>query len=205
MNSPNNSPDTPKSASADHPEPVGVVRPDRRRNLLIAGVAATAAGLGALLALRHSAALMTLPGTSSDGNESQLWQTTFETPEGAALDLTALRNRKLLVNFWATWCPPCVAELPLLDQFHSEQDANGWQVLGLAVDQPSSVRKFLARTPVRFPIGMAGLGGTELSKALGNLEGGLPYSVLFDASGRITARKMGQLKPDELVKLTSSS
>jgi thiol-disulfide isomerase/thioredoxin len=203
MNSPNAPPDPIQAASPERPERDGAPRPDRRRNLLIAGVAATAACFGSLLALRHSGTGGSFGGTSVGGNEDQLWRAAFETPEGNALDLSALRGRKLLVNFWATWCPPCIAELPLLDQFHSTQDANGWQVLGLAVDQPSSVRKFLARTPVRFPIGMAGLAGTELSKSLGNTEGGLPYSVLFDASGHITARKMGQLKPDELVKLTA--
>lgn len=177
-----------------------------RRRLLVAGVAATAACLGGLLALRHSdAGGMSGAGTAA-GQGDLLWKSAFQTPDGGALDLSALRGRKLLVNFWATWCPPCVAELPLLDEFHSTQDSqNGWQVLGLAVDQPSAVRKFLLRTPVKFPIGMAGLGGTELSKALGNTEGGLPYTVLFDASGRVVARKMGQLKPDELVRLTSST
>lgn len=203
MNSPHTPPDPTEAAPPDRPEPEGTPAPERRRNILIAGVAVTAACFGTLLALRHSGVGIPFGRESAGGNEDQLWKTAFETPEGTALDLSALQGRKLLVNFWATWCPPCVAELPLLDQFHSAQGANGWQVLGLAVDQPSSVRKFLARAPVSFPIGMAGLGGTELSKSLGNTEGGLPYSVLFDASGHVTARKMGQLKPEDLVKLTS--
>jgi peroxiredoxin len=91
----------------------------------------------------------------------------------------------------------------LLNGFYGEQRAQGWQVLGLAVDQPSAVRKFLARSPVDFPVGMAGLSGTELSRSLGNLAGGLPFSVVFAADGRVVHRKMGQIKPQDLQDWTS--
>jgi hypothetical protein len=64
-----------------------------------------------------------------------------------------------------------------------EHAAKGWQVVGLAIDQPSSVRKFLPRTPVTFPIGLAGLEGTELGKALGNTGGRLPFTVVLRPDG----------------------
>lgn len=114
------------------------------------------------------------------------------------MKVSTFAGKPLLLNFWATWCPPCVAELPMLDAFLSEQRSRGWQILGLAVDQPSAVRKFLGRTPVSFPMGMAGLQGTELSRALGNLTGGLPFTVVFDAKGQVRHRKMGQLEARDL-------
>lgn len=86
----------------------------------------------------------------------------------------------------------------MLDEFFRRHRDQGWQVLGLAIDQPSAVRSFLARRPLAFPIGLAGLGGTELTRQLGNTSGGLPFSVLFDRSGRVVDRKLGQLKPDDL-------
>ncbi|MBC7717365.1 MAG: TlpA family protein disulfide reductase, partial [Pseudorhodobacter sp.] len=78
-----------------------------------------------------------------------------------------LRGKPLLLNFWATWCPPCVKEMPLLDAFYQTHRARGWQVVGLAVDSPTPVRAFLERVPVSFPIGLAGMEGSELSRALG--------------------------------------
>jgi peroxiredoxin len=122
----------------------------------------------------------------------------FETPAGEVLAAADFRGQPLLLNFWATWCPPCIAELPLLNAFFAEQRARGWQVLGLAVDQTPAVRRFLERSPVDFPIGMAGLKGTDLSRSLGNLAGGLPFTAVFSADGRVVHRKMGQIKPEDL-------
>lgn len=126
------------------------------------------------------------------------WSQSWESPNGQLLAAADLRGRPLLVNFWATWCPPCVEELPLLDQFYQSRRAQGWQLLGLAIDQPSAVRAFLARRPLSFPIGLAGLGGTELSRELGNSNGGLPFSVLFDRAGRLVERKLGRLHAEDL-------
>ena len=62
------------------------------------------------------------------------------------------------------------------------------------------MRKFLARLPLDFPVGLAGLGGSELGRSLGNLTGGLPFTVVFGAEGRVLHRKMGQVTPQDLQK-----
>ena len=120
------------------------------------------------------------------------------TVDGGLFDLAAHRGRWVVVNFWATWCPPCIAELPLLDGFYRENASKNWKVLGIAVDQLASVKGFLERSPVTFPVAMAGQGGIELARSLGNLHGGLPFSVLFGADGRILHRKMGQVTDGDL-------
>lgn len=168
--------------------------PTRRRQMLAWGAVATlAASAGAGLAWwRYQ------PHESLEGDLDAWWHMSFDTPQGGTLAAQSLRGRPLLLNFWATWCPPCVDELPMLNNFYESQQTRGWQILGLAVDQPSAVRSFLQKMPLKFPVGLAGLGGTELSRSLGNLVGGLPFTVVFDAAGRIVQRRMGKLTAEDL-------
>jgi len=164
-----------------------------RRRWLFGGVAGAAAAGGMVLAWRNGHVVRTQP-APTDG----LWALAFSTPQGSRLAMDNFRGKPLLLNFWATWCPPCVEEMPLLDRFFAENSAKGWQVLGLAVDQAAPVQRFLETRPVRFPIALAGLAGTDLSRTLGNTAGGLPFSVAFDPDGRIVERKMGQLGEQDL-------
>lgn len=164
----------------------------RSRRLLLAGVAG-----GALLAGAGVAWWRLRPVGDVD-DAAGLWPLKFPTPQGQPLAMASLRGRPLLLNFWATWCPPCVEELPLLDAFYRQYAAKGWQVLGLAIDQPSAVRTFLTRTPVAFPIALAGLEGTELTRRLGNRTGGLPYTVVLGGDGTVRHRRMGRVSEADL-------
>lgn len=169
-----------------------VVSPARRR-WLYAGVALAATGGGAVMAWRHLQ-----PHAQEPGPEANLWGQSFASLEGAPLAMAAFRGRPLLLNFWATWCPPCIEELPLLNRFYGERRAQGWQVLGVAVDQPPAVRKFLEKLPLAYPVAIATSGGMQLGRALGNLQGGLPFTVVFGAEGRIRHRKIGQVQAEDL-------
>ena len=166
--------------------------PASRRRLLYAGVAGAAALAGAGLAWWKWR-----PEPVSQ-EAAALWSLSFDTPAGSTLAMQSLRGKPLVVNFWATWCPPCVDELPLLDQFFRQNVSKGWQVVGLAIDQPSAVRTFLQRTPLSFPVGLAGMGGAELSKELGNLGGGLPFTVVLAGAGQVLQRRIGRVKPSDL-------
>jgi thiol-disulfide isomerase/thioredoxin len=127
-----------------------------------------------------------------------VWTAEFDTPKGETLKLADFRGKPLVLNFWATWCPPCVEEMPLLDAFFRQNSANGWQVIGLAIDQPSLVRRFMGQFPVDYPIALGGMNGSELGRLLGNAQGGLPFTVVFDAAGNVKVQKLGKLSADEI-------
>ena len=189
----NSSSPNPADAASPDASAVGLAGPRRRQVWLYAGVAAAAAAAGGGWAWWRANA------TDEHAEAGRaFWDRSFETPAGAVQSMAVFKGKPLLLNFWATWCPPCIAELPLLNAFYREHAAKGWQVVGIAIDQPSAVRAFLERAPVDFPVVMAGLGGTDLSRSLGNLGGGLPFTVLFGADGSIFHRKIGQITPDNL-------
>lgn len=122
----------------------------------------------------------------------------WDTPQGGTVAMRAFQGRPLLVNFWATWCAPCIDELPLINDFYRQNRENGWQVLGLAIDKLAPVQAFLQKMPLDFPVGMAGLSGAELGRGLGNLAGGLPFSVALGSDGLVAQRKLGRLNTQDL-------
>lgn len=117
---------------------------------------------------------------------------------GQPLDLAQFRGRPLLINVWASWCGPCVDEMPELARFAAAQGPAGVQVLGLALDTPDAVQGFLQRVPVDYPIVLETPGPTDASVRLGNTQGLLPYSVLVDAQGRIVRRKLGPFEHGDI-------
>ena len=181
---------TPPTTAAAAPETV--VR--TRRRLLYGAVAAGAGAAGLGLAWwqnqPHTAQL--------PPEQAALWKLVFETPGRTPLAMQTFAGKPLLLNFWATWCPPRVEELPLLNSFFVENASNGWQVLGLAVDQAAPVNTFLQRLPLQFPVALAGFAGIELSKSLGNLSGGLPFTVVLGQAGSVLHRKIGRVSADDL-------
>ncbi len=167
-----------------------------RRGLVVGSVAAAAVTAGAAWALLHQR--RSAESAVLDAGVARLWAMRFEQPGGGELSLAGMQGRPILVNFWATWCPPCIKEMPLLDDFHRTQSPKGWQVVGLAIDSPTPVRTFLRDRPVGFAIGLAGMDGIELAKALGNAGGQLPYTVVIDREGRIVQRMLGAVTEAQL-------
>ena len=167
----------------------------RRRRWLLGGAALSALGAGAGWSLFRARV-----GAPAADVLDELWSLRFPRPEGGELALAALRGRPWLLNFWATWCAPCIKEMPELDRFRLAYAGRGWEVVGLAVDNPAPVRDFLQRSPVSFPIGLAGFAGAELIKRLGNSSGGLPFTAAFDSRGRLEQRKLGATSYEELVR-----
>ncbi len=164
-----------------------------RRLAVLTGVAVAAGLAGVGVALKRHALSALSPEVMQE-----LWAMEFDMPDGQVMKLSAFQGKPLVINFWATWCPPCIEEMPLLDAFYQQNLSNSWQVLGLAIDQPSRVRQFLTQHAVSYPVGLAGLTGTALGTQLGNEQGGLPFTVVLDAQGGLKARKLGKLSEDDI-------
>ena len=166
-------------------------RQQRQRRAMV-GVA-VAAGLGGL-GLAH----WWKPRASGGEPVPGFWGLQWDAPSGGVVRAQAFQGQFLLLNFWATWCPPFIEELPLINAFYRENKANGWQVLALAVDRLEPVKTFLSHNALDFAVGMAGTGGSDLGQRLGNLTGGLPFSVAIGRDGQVAQRKLGRLSAQDL-------
>jgi thiol-disulfide isomerase/thioredoxin len=121
---------------------------------------------------------------------------TFAGLDGEDVALSTYAGRPVLANFWASWCQPCVREMPDLDAMH--HDYPGVAFLGLAIDTRVNVERFIQKVRVSYPLLLTGTQGIALMRSLGNKAGGLPFTVLFDSKGRIAHRVLGEVKPELL-------
>lgn len=110
----------------------------------------------------------------------------------------AYAGRPVLINLWASWCGPCVTEMPELQRFHLAQGAGGTQVVGIALDDAAAVRDFLTRVPVGYPILLDAAGPADAGVRLGNPKGVLPYSVLLSADGTVLKQRIGPFAHGEI-------
>jgi peroxiredoxin len=170
-----------------------------RSHLLIVLLALLGAGAGLFAgrALRPDtrialdAAAMIEPG-------SRRLDATLPDPQGRAQALSQWDGKLVLLNFWASWCAPCIEEMPLLDHVQRESAARGLQIIGIASDAVAPTRAFLAAHAVAYPILIDDPELGDLSRGYGNVHGVLPYSVLIGRDGRLLARKIGNFSEREL-------
>jgi peroxiredoxin len=155
-------------------------------------VALLAVGLGIGLSLwRLSPKPVELPA-------QWVFDLSFPDSKGQQVALSSVRGDLTVVNFWATWCPPCIEEMPELSSIHREMSPKGVKVVGLAVDSPSAVRGFLETREFSYPLLITGASGSELGKRLGNSIEALPYTVLIDEKGNVIKQKLGRIREEEL-------
>ena len=160
---------------------------------------ATDTGQKALQAMADATAPAPPPGVHPARPGDPLPDIRLPDLDGNVVDLAAIApGRPLLVNVWASWCGPCVAEMPELQRFAASQGSDGVQVVGLALDTAEGVRGFLDRVPVDYPILLDTPGPADASVWLGNTRGLLPYSVLVDAQGQVVKQKLGPFAHGEV-------
>ncbi|MBQ4854885.1 TlpA family protein disulfide reductase [Rhodanobacter sp. B2A1Ga4] len=165
-----------------------------RSNWLILGLAVLAAALGGYAQHRRQQPAPT--DTAAIGQP--LPAISLPDLDGKLHLLSDYRGRRVLLNFWASWCVPCLAEMPALALAQGKFGENAPIVVGIAMDEPVHVRTFLAAHPVNYPILIGQMGPPSTSLQLGNIRQVLPYSVLIGADGRILATHAGPLSAVQL-------
>lgn len=103
----------------------------------------------------------------------------------------AWAGRPTLVNLWATWCAPCLKEMPDLQAFADAQGATGVRVVGIALDDAAAVAAFLRQHGITYPVLLDAAGPADAGVRLGNPAGVLPYSVLVSDDGRLLKTRIG--------------
>lgn len=161
-----------------------------RRTLLGAGVALAAAAAGTWFGLRKRRS----PGdetAAADPHVDTLFQQTLPDPSGTPVELADFRGRTVVFNFWATWCTPCIEEMPELSAMHTEL-APAVQIIGIGVDSAENIRQFAEKLPVSYPLVVAEASAISWMRELGNTRNGLPFTVVVDPAGAVRTRVLGR-------------
>ena len=170
------------------------------RRLLIGGVAVLAGlgGAGWSWWRRQAQA------READEAVNLFFSQTLPDSEGRVFRFEQLRGRQVVVNFWATWCAPCVEEMPELSALARELSGSGTRFVGVGVDNQDAIARFARRIPVDYPLVVANATGAFLAAKFGNAAGGLPYTVVIDPSGKVKTQILGRVAVDSLREVLKS-
>jgi thiol-disulfide isomerase/thioredoxin len=126
----------------------------------------------------------------------KLFEATWPDVKGGGVPMRSFLGKPLVVNFWATWCAPCLEEMPHLDEL--ARSLVEVQFVGLGIDTQANIERFLAGVPVAYPVLVAGNSAIANVRELGNAAGGLPFTVLINAKGELVETLLGQQSLENL-------
>jgi len=160
--------------------------------LLLVAIFALAAGLLTQRMLRTSSAFQetakvvnfSLPDVSAEMQAISQW-----------------RGKVLVINFWATWCAPCLKEIPEFVRLQAEFQAVGLQFVGVSIEDRPVVADFIKGNPINYPMLIAGDAGIGLARQLGNIINAVPFTVIVDQTGQIVHRQPGELSRQQLLEI----
>ncbi len=158
-----------------------------KNTLILSVVALLALGAGLFWQLsshtpaRHQGFTLSLPDSTGKPRSLEEW-----------------RGNVVIVNFWATWCPPCLEEIPEFIRLQTQYRDQPVQFVGIAIDNEDAVQEFILAHPVNYPMLIAGDNALSMTASLGNLANVLPYSIILNQQGQIVYRHTGLLPAKKL-------
>ncbi|MCK4840852.1 MAG: TlpA family protein disulfide reductase [Methylococcales bacterium] len=118
---------------------------------------------------------------------------------GKQRDITEWKNKILIINFWATWCPPCLKEIPEFIKLQQQFNHKNIQFIGIAIDNQQAVKQYLATIDINYPILIGGTNAIDLSHQLGNVIDAVPYTLIVNQQGDIIHRQPGELSQSKIL------
>ena len=145
--------------------------------------------------------------TSDVSVADKLFASSMKDTSGQLQNLSQWKNKALIVNFWATWCAPCVQEMPELSGLQLEKNKSiDFQIIGIGIDSAANIAEFASKYKISYPLYTGGIDASQLSRELGNEAGGLPFTILIGRDGKVKKTYLGRIKMQDLRKdLTSLS
>ena len=122
-----------------------------------------------------------------------LFTTKFPNENAAILDFNQYKGKIIVLNFWASWCPPCREEMPELNALYKQYQPQGVAVIGIAAEELATMRQFILNAPVSYPTIAGDMEAMSLASLLGNGQGGLPYTVIINSDAKVAHVYLGRL------------
>lgn len=172
------------------------------KNNLVIGVALVALVAGVVIArFIHTDEPKTVVTRTTHAMPTQMVDFSLPDPEGKPHSISDWRGKTIILNFWATWCPPCRAEVPLFVEAQEKYKKDGLVIVGVAIDKKEDVANFIDSYFINYPVLVNDQENTQLMAQYGNRIATLPYSVIMDSSGRIVDSHAGAYRKADLYPL----
>lgn len=157
----------------------------------------------AIIALSGGIFAQRLSTTDQNKNLAPMPEVSLPDLSGQQRKLSEWREKVLIINFWATWCPPCRKEIPEFIALQKELGHAGLQFIGIAIEEKEPVDEYLTFIDINYPMLIAGDTGIALSSQFGNRIGAVPYTVVVDQKGNIVHRHPGEITRKQLLDIVT--
>lgn len=127
----------------------------------------------------------------------------FSLPDvtGKQHDISEWQDKIRIINFWATWCPPCLKEIPEFIKLQDEYNDRGIQFIGIAIEDKAAVEEYSKTIKLNYPMLIGGDQAIELSHQLGNIINAVPFTLIVNRQGQIIHRQPGELSKEKILEV----